>query len=100
MANRKTQTITVDKGALNDPARTVQLLSHESGHAMYTPKDDFSSRDAYLNSKLSDEGAATLNNIKVQREILANGGRISAFRAIRPTKKAIIRFTIQLRAER
>ena len=74
MANRKTQTITVDKGALNDPARTVQLLSHESGHAMYTPKDDFSSRDAYLNSKLSDEGAATLNNIKVQREILANGG--------------------------
>ncbi len=30
--------------------------------------------NAFLKSSLGDEGAATLSNIKVQREIMANGG--------------------------
>ena len=73
-ANRQTRVITVDKNELGNPKAVVQSLSHESGHALYEPNIDVSSRDAYLNSALSDEGAATLNNIRVQREILANKG--------------------------
>uniref|UniRef100_UPI000666DFC9 type VI secretion system Vgr family protein n=16 Tax=Enterobacter TaxID=547 RepID=UPI000666DFC9 len=73
-ANRQKRVITVDKNELGNPNAVVQSLSHESGHALYEPNIDFSSRDAYLNSTLSDEGAATLNNIRVQREIIANKG--------------------------
>ncbi|MFV8217137.1 type VI secretion system Vgr family protein [Enterobacter cloacae complex sp.6700776] len=73
-ANRQTRVITVDKNELGNPKAVVQSLSHESGHALYEPNIDVSSRDAYLNSALSDEGAATLNNIRVQREIIANKG--------------------------
>lgn len=73
-ANRKTRVITVDKNELGNPEEVVQSLSHESGHALYEPNIDVSSREAYLNSTLSDEGAATLNNIRVQREIIANKG--------------------------
>ncbi|EPR8028245.1 type VI secretion system tip protein VgrG [Enterobacter hormaechei subsp. hoffmannii] len=73
-ANRQKRVITVDKNELGNPNAVVQSMSHESGHALYEPNIDFSSRDAYLNSTLSDEGAATLNNIRVQREIIANKG--------------------------
>lgn len=41
---------------------------------MYEPKLVTTSREAFLNSSLADEGAATLKNISVQREILQNGG--------------------------
>ncbi len=73
-ANRQKRVITVDKNELGNPDEVVQSLSHESGHALYEPNIDVSSREAYLNSTLSDEGAATLNNIRVQREIIANKG--------------------------
>ncbi|MFE8100761.1 hypothetical protein RBA71_04570 [Brenneria goodwinii] len=73
-ASRTERVITIDKNELNDPLSVVQSLSHESGHALYDPQIDLSSRENYLNSTLSDEGAATLNNIKVQREIIANQG--------------------------
>ncbi|WP_221925276.1 type VI secretion system Vgr family protein [Enterobacter hormaechei] len=73
-ANRQTRVITVDKNELGNPEEVVKSLSHESGHALYEPNIDVSSREAYLNSTLSDEGAATLNNIRVQREIIANKG--------------------------
>ncbi len=73
-ANRSKQVITVDGNDLKDPANAVQSIAHETGHALYTPKNDFSSKDSYLNSALSDEGAATLKNIEVRREILSNGG--------------------------
>jgi hypothetical protein len=67
------KTITVDV-ANPDAAGIVQTLAHEVGHATYTGTVDTSSREAYIASMLANEGAATLNNIKVQREILANGG--------------------------
>lgn len=73
-ADRQGRIITVDKSSMNDAAKVVQSLSHESGHALYKPNIDLSSKDNYLNSTLSDEGAATLNNIRVQREIIANHG--------------------------
>ncbi|PXV75862.1 type VI secretion system Vgr family protein [Pantoea sp. PNA 03-3] len=73
-ADRQGRIITVDKSNMNDAAKVVQSLSHESGHALYKPNIDLSSKDNYLNSTLSDEGAATLNNIRVQREIIANHG--------------------------
>jgi type VI secretion system secreted protein VgrG len=73
-ADRYNKVITIDKNEMGDPAAVVQSLSHESGHALYNPTIDTSSREAYLNSTLGDEGAATLNNIRVQREIIANKG--------------------------
>jgi len=64
----------VDSNDLKNPEGFTQALSHEVGHALYTPDYDFSSRDSFLNSTLSDEGAATLKNIKVRREVIENGG--------------------------
>ncbi|CAI0759517.1 type VI secretion system Vgr family protein [Serratia entomophila] len=73
-ADKRLKTITIDSNELNNPQQVVQSLAHESGHALYKPRMDTSTREHFLNSSLSDEGAATLNNIRVQREIIANGG--------------------------
>ncbi|WP_261134403.1 hypothetical protein [Serratia entomophila] len=73
-ADKRLKTITIDSNELDNPQQVVQSLAHESGHALYKPHMDTSTREQFLNSSLSDEGAATLNNIRVQREIIANGG--------------------------
>ncbi|MBR8316025.1 type VI secretion system tip protein VgrG [Burkholderia dolosa] len=72
--NGKPPAIVIDSGDKNDPKAVVQGLSHEAGHALYPYKPDFSSKSNYVNGALADEGAATLNNIKVRREIIAAGG--------------------------
>lgn len=66
--------ITIDGAQRSNPISATQTLAHEVGHATYPYKLDVSSKPAFVNGALADEGAATLNNIKVQREILANGG--------------------------
>ncbi len=73
-ANRDKAIITIDGAEKGDPAGVIQSLAHEIGHAInpYTP--DHSSKTAYVDGALADEGAATMNNIKVQREILSSGG--------------------------
>ncbi|WP_034912068.1 hypothetical protein [Erwinia sp. 9145] len=73
-ADRSNKSVNIDSNELTQPERAVQALSHEIGYALYTPETDLTSKEAYLNSALSDEGAATLKNIEVQREILKNGG--------------------------
>jgi type VI secretion system secreted protein VgrG len=72
--DKSAKIITVDPNDKDNPGKIVQTVSHEAGHALYKAKPDASSRDAYLNSNLADEGAATMNNVTVQREINANGG--------------------------
>lgn len=67
-------TIVIDGADRENPKAVVQALAHETGHALYQGTPDYSSRTSYVNSELADEGAATMNNIKVQREILAHGG--------------------------
>lgn len=57
-----------------DPTQVVNAISHEFGHAMYNPRTTFSSRADCIQAHLDDEGAATMNTIKVEREILAHGG--------------------------
>ena len=74
VANRDKKLISIDGKFKDDPIEVTKLLAHEVGHATYPYKDDFSSKSAYVNGALADEGAATLNNIKVQREIQANSG--------------------------
>jgi type VI secretion system secreted protein VgrG len=75
-ANRDTKTITIDGNQKGDASASVQSLAHEAGHAKYPYVADESSRDKYVKGALADEGAATLNNIKVQREIKdATGGK-------------------------
>ncbi|WP_310589928.1 PAAR domain-containing protein [Fibrella aestuarina] len=73
-ADRSTQTITVDPNERGNPTALGQTVSHETGHALYPYRADVSSRNAYVRGALADEGAATLNNIRIQREIVANGG--------------------------
>ncbi|WP_354384636.1 DUF4150 domain-containing protein [Paracidovorax avenae] len=73
-ADRATKTITLDGNLQTDPNLATQTLSHEVGHANYGFQPDFSSKEAYVRGTLADEGAATMKNIEVQREVLANGG--------------------------
>jgi len=68
------KTITIDANQAGNPAMLAQTVSHEAGHALYKGAIDTASKAKYVSSQLADEGAATLNNIKVQREIIANGG--------------------------
>lgn len=73
-ANRREKSITLDSNLKNDPNQTTQVLAHEVGHALHPYQENTSSRQAYLNGTLDDEGAATLKNIQVQREIIQAGG--------------------------
>ena len=76
-ANRiqgKKSGIVLDGVYKSDPRGAIQTLAHEVGHARYVYTVDLSSKATCVDSFLSDEGAATLKNIEVQREILANGG--------------------------
>lgn len=73
-ADRATKTITLDGNLRNDPLSATQVLAHEVGHAAYPYVPDMSSKTTFVNGTLADEGAATMKNIQVQREILANGG--------------------------
>jgi type VI secretion system secreted protein VgrG len=74
-ANKGSKKITIDPNNAASPENLTQTVSHEVGHALYTGKPDTSSKKAYVDSQLADEGAATLNNVKVRREILKNGGK-------------------------
>jgi hypothetical protein len=66
--------IVVDSAEKDNVVDVVQTLAHEVGHARYTVRPDYSSKENYVDSNLADEGAATLNNIKVQRDLKATGG--------------------------
>lgn len=66
--------IVIDSVKKDSSTQLIQALSHESGHALYPYNDDYSSKEAFLSATKADEGAATMNNIKIQREIIANGG--------------------------
>lgn len=66
--------IIIDGQYASQPDVAVRTLAHEVGHAVYTTPPDTSSREAYVDSRLAGEGAATLMNIRVQREIVGNGG--------------------------
>ena len=72
--NKKAKQIVIDGAKKATPLLAVRSLAHESGHALYNYTPDYSSKAAYVNGALEDEGAATLNNIRIQREIVANGG--------------------------
>lgn len=75
--------IVIDQNEKNDAPTVVQTLAHESGHALYKqdPYVDGNgrSREEFVSKNtmrlLKDEGEATLVNIKVRDEIVANGGK-------------------------
>jgi|GEM_PF-2610547 len=72
--NNVTRTIVIDANKKGDPTAITATLAHEVGHALYSEKPNFSTKEAYLNYMFSNEGAAELKRIAVQREILAKGG--------------------------
>ena len=71
---RNKEQILIDSNFTRDPQRQARTLPHEAGHAPYLLDVDSSSRQAFLDPTLADEGAATMSNIRDQREIIAGGG--------------------------
>ncbi len=73
--DERAKTINIDPDlAKNGPFQRVNAISHELGHALKSPPVDRSSKDAYVDSMLDGEGAACMNTMKIEREILAAGG--------------------------
>lgn len=72
--NNIEKTITIDENILKTPENAVQVLSHEVGHATYDFVIDPTSKEAFVDAYLKNEGAAIMKNIEVQREILSAGG--------------------------
>lgn len=73
-ATRSTKTITLDPKLKDHPLLATSVLAHEVGHAKYPYVPDYSSKNAYVQGALADEGAAAIKNIQVQREIIKAGG--------------------------
>lgn len=72
--DRVNNMITIDRAELGHPSTVVQSLAHEVGHARYGDHINNSSRAANVRSHLADEGAATISNIRDEREIIAHHG--------------------------
>jgi type VI secretion system secreted protein VgrG len=72
--SKSTKSITIDPNMGSNQEDLTQTVAHEVGHAKYTGKPDASSKKAYVDSQLADEGAATMKYIKLQRENKKNGG--------------------------
>lgn len=66
--------IVIDENAIGQGTRIARSLSHEVGHHLFTEPSNRASKQAYVNSELRGEAAATLSNVQVQREIVAGGG--------------------------
>ncbi|HEX4918594.1 MAG TPA: type VI secretion system tip protein VgrG, partial [Limnobacter sp.] len=71
-ANRQSKIIRLDANLAKSPTQMVQVLAHEVGHAMYPYTPDYSNKSQYLSGALADEGAATLKNLQVRKEIQSN----------------------------
>jgi uncharacterized protein DUF4226 len=72
---KRGKVINIDPSLRDDPARLVNDVAHEMGHALSgAPQVDRSSRESCIQSQLDDEGAAMMNSMLVEREILAHGG--------------------------
>lgn len=66
--------IVIDSSEKGKPTAIAQTISHEVGHAIYGPHYDVSSKTAYLNGTLDNEGAATMANVRDEQFILSQGG--------------------------
>ncbi|WP_329752962.1 XVIPCD domain-containing protein [Stenotrophomonas maltophilia] len=66
--------IVIDENAIGQGTRIARSLSHEVGHHLFTEPSNRASKQAYVDSELRGEAAATLSNVQVQREIVAGGG--------------------------
>jgi len=68
-------TILINSKYQDNPLIVVGILAHEVGHALDERAPDWSSEDAYVQSKLLREGEATLYNVKIRKEILNTDSR-------------------------
>ncbi|WP_240336200.1 XVIPCD domain-containing protein [Stenotrophomonas sp. B1-1] len=66
--------IVIDEDAIGQGNRIARSLSHEVGHHGFSEHLDPTSKQAYVNTLLRGEAAATLSNVQVQQEIVAAGG--------------------------
>ena len=59
----------------SDVWRFAVYIAHEIGHAYLRGPSDTSSLKNFIQAGLDREGIAVMNELRVRREILANGGR-------------------------
>ncbi|HGJ5869179.1 hypothetical protein [Arsenophonus nasoniae] len=64
------KTVFISSRVLKHPNLTIQALSHEIGHIFYTEKPNIKSKSNFISYFLASEGAATIKNIEIQREII------------------------------
>ncbi|GAA0307327.1 PAAR domain-containing protein [Psychrobacter aestuarii] len=57
----------------NSPTKAMHAFTHEVGHATYPGEIDISSKEAYVNSKLTGEGGAVNYSTMIRQEVLENG---------------------------
>lgn len=67
-------TIIIDGNCKGNATDTVRDLSHELGHATSDVKKDWTTKESFVKSYLSDEGEATLSNLRARKQILDNDG--------------------------
>lgn len=72
--DRANARIVLDEKSQGDGAWIARSISHEMGHHRFTEAPDYSSRQAYVDYQLRNEGAATLANATVRHEIVQSGG--------------------------
>ena len=72
--DRANARIVLDERSQGDGAAIARSVSHEMGHHRFTEAPDYSSRQAYVEHQLRNEGAATLANATVRHEIVQSGG--------------------------
>ena len=72
--DRANARIVLDERSQGDGSAIARSISHEMGHHRFTETPDYSSRQAYVEHQLRNEGAATLANATVRQEIIDSGG--------------------------
>jgi hypothetical protein len=76
--NTTPPSIIIDADLLNNPYAAVATIAHEVGHSIYANDHDLryadhSTLNNWLHDVIKTEGAGTMNNIAVQRELAAQG---------------------------
>uniref|UniRef100_A0A3B0M0Z9 Uncharacterized protein n=1 Tax=Arsenophonus endosymbiont of Trialeurodes vaporariorum TaxID=235567 RepID=A0A3B0M0Z9_9GAMM len=64
------KTVFISNRVLNHPHLTIKALSNEIGHIFYAAKPNIKSKSNFVSHFLASEGAATIKNIEIQREII------------------------------
>ena len=72
--SKTTKTIALDRKKNGNPAHAVISLSRAVGYLAHEPRSKYSSLEDIVRCHMEQIGCGKINTIKVQREIISNGG--------------------------